>query len=100
MKFKKYIEFLTVNDLLNTILIMSKKCPYCGSDNTEVSVGNYVERGVVNAGRFTIAAAAAFAMGLVSRSHATHAGVHTYNSMDPGEFKGHHCCNCGKDFSA
>lgn len=77
---------------------MSKQCPHCGSYNTETSVNNYVKRGVVNAGRFAIASAAAICMGLFSREHAAHAGVHTYKSLDPGTFNGNHCCNCGKDF--
>lgn len=79
---------------------MSKKCPHCGSYNTEISITNYTERAVVNTGRFVVAAAAALAVGLVDRNHASHVGVHTYNSMDPGELQGHHCCNCDKDFSA
>lgn len=27
----------------------NKRCPYCGSLNTEVSLGNYATRGIINA---------------------------------------------------
>ena len=79
---------------------MSKKCPYCGSYNTEVSVSNYATRAVINTGRFVIATGASIIASAFSPS-AGHAAGHTVmHNTDPGEFKGHHCCNCGKDFSA
>ena len=79
---------------------MSKKCPYCGSYNTEVSVSNYAKRTVVNVGRFALAVGATLIAHSFTPS-AGHAAGHTImHNTDPGEFKGHHCCNCGKDFSA
>ena len=79
---------------------MSKKCPYCGSYNTEISVGNYVGRGLINAGRGAIAIGAHMIGGLFCPSVGTAAGHTAWHNVDPGEFKEHYCCNCGRDFSA
>ena len=79
---------------------MSKKCPYCGSYNTEISIGNYAKRGLLNTGRIAIAAGAAMVVGVFNHT-AGHAAAHSIlHSPDPGELKGYHCCVCGKDFSA
>lgn len=72
---------------------MSKKCPYCGSYNTEVSVSNYATRAVINAGRFVIAAGATIITSAFSPS-AGHAAGHTVmHNTDHGEFKRRHCCD-------
>ena len=79
---------------------MSKKCPYCDSYNTEVSVGKYVGRGVINAARLVLAGGAAMFAGAINHA-AGHMAAHSVmKETDPGELKGYHCCNCGKDFSA
>lgn len=79
---------------------MSKKCPHCGSYTTEISVGNYAGRALLNAGRVTLALGAHVVGGLFGPSAGTAAGHTTWHNTDPGELKGHHCCNCGRDFSA
>lgn len=78
----------------------NKRCPYCGSLNTEVSLGSYATRGIINAGRGTIAVGAGFLGGLYSRASANYVANKVLKSTDPGELKGHHCKNCGKNFSA
>ena len=77
---------------------MSKQCPYCGSWNTEVVVGNYVGRGLVNTGRFALAAGAAMVVGLFNHTAGHAAGHAVMHNTDPGEFHGHRCCECGREF--
>lgn len=77
---------------------MSKKCPYCGSYNTEVSIGNFAGRAIVNTGRAVLTIGASFVCGIFSHSAAHGAAHSVWHNTDPGEFKGYHCCNCGKDF--
>lgn len=79
---------------------MSKRCPHCGSYNTEISIGNYAGRALLNAGRFALAAVAALTVGLFNQTAGHAAGHSVLHNTDPGDLKGHHCCNCGKDFSA
>ncbi len=79
---------------------MSKKCPYCGSDKTEISIGNYAGRALLNAGRFALAGGAALIVGVFNHT-AGHVAAHQIiHNTDLGDFNGYHCCNCGKDFSA
>ena len=78
----------------------NKRCPYCGSLNTEVSLGNYATRGIINAGRGTIAMGAGLVGSLFNHAAGHHAANQVLKSTDPGELKGHHCKNCGRDFSA
>lgn len=77
---------------------MSKKCPYCKSYNTEAAIGNYVERGVINAGRAALAIGASLIGSLGGPTTGKVFGYGTWKNTDPGEFKGHHCCECGRDF--
>ena len=80
---------------------MSKKCPHCGSYNTETAVGNWIERGVINAGRGVVSAGAGVIMSIFHPSMGSAAAAKTWQNTKPSEqFKGYHCCNCGKDFSA
>ena len=78
---------------------MSKKCPFSGSYNTEISITKYATRAAVETGRYVAAVGASLVAGVFS-SHAGHAASHAImQATEPGELKGHHCCNCGKDFS-
>lgn len=79
---------------------MSKKCPHCGSYNTEISIGNYAGRTLLNAGRYALAVGAAMVAGVINPTVGHAAGHSVLHDTDPGDLKGHHCCNCGKDFSA
>lgn len=79
---------------------MSKKCPYCGSYNTEVSVSRQVGRCLLNIGRCALAIGANVCASAFNPS-AGHAASHSvWRGTDPGDLKGHKCCNCGKYFSA
>lgn len=81
---------------------MSKKCPYCGSYNTEISMKNFAERAAVNAGRYALAFGAALVGGIFSHTIG-HAAAHSVlENTKPSVFKGYRCCEgyCGKDFSA
>lgn len=77
---------------------MSKQCPHCGSWNTEVAVGNYVGRGLVNIGRFALAAGATMVVGFFNHTAGHGAGHAVIHNTDPGTFYGHRCCVCGKEF--
>ena len=77
---------------------MSKRCPYCGSYNTEVAVLNYAGRFLVNTGRVALTAGAAIVGGLFNHAAGHVAAHNTWEKTDPGELKGYHCCNCNKDF--
>ncbi len=77
---------------------MSKKCPRCGSYNTEVSVGNYAKRGVIDIGRAALAAGAAAAGSVINRTTGMAGAKTVWDNTDPGPFEGYHCCNCGQDF--
>lgn len=79
---------------------MSKKCPYCGSYSTEISISNYAARTAVNIGRGALALGASILASAFNPSAGHAAGHSVLHGTDPGELKGHHCCNCGKDFSA
>lgn len=60
---------------------MPKKCPHCGSYNTEISIGNYTGRVLLNVGRFILAAGSAKTVGLFNYSvgHvAGHSVLHKY----------------------
>lgn len=79
---------------------MSKKCPYCGSYNTESKISGYIGYGVVKGARIAAAGIASIAGGLLNK-HIGHAAGHSVlnNTKDWGEsIDCHHCCNCGKDF--
>lgn len=61
---------------------MSKKCPYCGSYNTELSVPNYAKRAAIN---IAIGAALITSAFNPSVGHASaHAVIH---NTDPGELR-------------
>lgn len=77
---------------------MSKRCTHCGSYNTEVAFGNHVSRGIINAGRATLSLSGAIAMSVICPTTATSMGVQIWKNTTPGEFKGHYCCSCGKEF--
>ena len=81
---------------------MSKKCPYCGSYNTELKVTGNVGYGLVQGARLFTAGVASMAVGLFNRSAAHSVGhVVLHNTERWGEsIERHHCCNpgCGKDF--
>lgn len=79
---------------------MSKKCPHCGSYNTELSVGNYAGRALLQIGRYALAIGAHMVGGLFGPSTGHAAGHSVLHNTELGEFEGHHFCNCGKDFSA
>lgn len=77
---------------------MSKRCPHCGSYNTEAAIENYVERGIVNIGRVLLTAGATTVGSLVNPVIAQGSGREVWKNTEPGEFHGHRCCNCGKEF--
>lgn len=77
---------------------MSKQCPHCGSWNTEAVVANYVGRGLINTGRFALAGAAGMVVGLFARGATGGVATDIWRNTDPGEFHGHRCCVCGKEF--
>lgn len=77
---------------------MSKKCPYCGSYNTDSVYSNYVGRAAVNVGRGILAGGAAIIGSLVNRTAGTALGVQTWKNTDPGVFHGSVCNNCKKEF--
>lgn len=79
---------------------MSKKCPHCGSYNTETAISNYVSRGALNAGRAVLALTAGLAATIISPNHGGPTASEVYKKTNPGEFKGYRCCECGKEFSA
>ena len=73
---------------------MSKKCPHCGSYNTELKISGNVGYGVVKGARI---AAAGIALGKYAGHTAGHSLLNS--TKDWGEdMDHHHCCNCGKDF--
>lgn len=77
---------------------MSKKCPNCGSYNTELSAGNITGRAIVNTGRVAISAVAGMFGALLGPNMGRAASYSTWNNTDPGEFHPYHCNSCGKDF--
>jgi len=77
---------------------MSKKCPYCGSYNTEAAIENYVGRGLVNVGRGVLAFGAATIGAIGGPIIGQGAGYTVWKNTDPGDFHGHRCCYCGKEF--
>ncbi len=79
---------------------MSKRCPHCGSYNTEISIRNYAARAIINSARYSVAVGVSLVASLFTPSAAHAAGHGILHETDPGELNGHHCCNCGKDFSA
>lgn len=79
---------------------MSKKCPRCGSYNTESKVSGNIGYGLVQGARYASAAAAYIAGGIFNHA-AGHAAGHSvlHGTEDWGkDINRHHCCNCGKDF--
>lgn len=81
---------------------MSKKCPHCGSYNTEAAVINWVGRGLLNAGRGVLALGAGLIGGIIMPGGGAGAlGSKTWQNTKPTTpFNGYRCCNCGKEFSA
>lgn len=77
---------------------MSKQCPHCGSYNTEAAIDNYVGRGMVNIGRAALAIGASLIGSLGGPTTGKVFAMGTWKNTDPGEFKGHRCCNCGEEF--
>ena len=79
---------------------MSKKCPHCGSYNTESKVSGNIGYGLVQGARFICAGAAYAAVGLFNHG-AAHAAGHSvlHGTEDWGDdIDRHYCCNCGRDF--
>ena len=81
---------------------MSKKCPHCGSYNTELKVSGNIGYGLVQGARLLTAGVASMAVGLFNHT-AGHAAGHSmlHNTESWGKsISRHHCCNpkCGKDF--
>ena len=79
---------------------MSRKCPHCGSYNTELKISGNGGYGVVKGARIAAAGIAHVAGGLFGKYVGNAAGHAVLNSTkDWGEgIDRHHCCNCGKDF--
>lgn len=77
---------------------MSKKCPYCGSYNTDPVYSNYVGRAAINVGRGILAGGATIVGSLINRSTGSKLGLETWKNTDPGEFHGSVCNNCKKEF--
>lgn len=77
---------------------MSKKCPHCGSYNTEAAIGNYVGRGLIHIGRGLLAAGAMTVGSIGGPTTGKAAGYTVWKNTEPGAFHGHRCCNCGKEF--
>ena len=79
---------------------MSKKCPHCGSYNSESIVSGNIGYGLVQGARYISAGAAYVAVGLFNHG-AAHAAGHSvlHGTEDWGDdIDRHHCCNCGRDF--
>lgn len=78
---------------------MSKKCPHCGSYNTEYAIGNWVKRGFINAGRLVLTAGAGMIGSLSSPNNGKVFSYQVWKNTAPSEFfDGYHCCNCKRDF--
>lgn len=77
---------------------MSKRCTHCGSYNTEVAIGNHISRGFINTGRAVLSVSGALVTSVISPSTASAMGAHIWRNTTPGEFNGHYCCSCGKEF--
>jgi len=80
---------------------MSKKCPHCGSYNTERSVGgtaNYLAR---QTGRLVVSGTASLLVGIFNRSAGQGAGRAMLKNTENwvSGVDQFHCCNCGKDFT-
>lgn len=87
---------------------MSKRCPHCGSYNTEILIGNFAGRAAIDTIR-VVAAGGAGVLGFLGGGLLNHGMGHklgegaakeVWKKTDPGEFKGYKCCNCKKEFSA
>ena len=80
--------------------MLKKKCPYCGSRNTELKICGYVGYGVVR----TIATTATVVAGVATTPLGSFISNATSNAVQRGvenwgdSIDRHHCCNCGKDF--
>lgn len=74
------------------------KCPYCGSYDTDPVIINYVGRGALHAGRFLLAGGAALVGGLFGHNIGHMAGHSVLENTKPGDFKGHRCNKCKKEF--
>jgi hypothetical protein len=74
---------------------MSKKCPYCGSYNTEADLGNHAAKAAVNVGRVAISTVAWVFGACVNKGG--HAAVRAWEETDPN-IKTTRCCECGKKF--
>lgn len=78
---------------------MSKRCPYCGSFNTEIALGKYAGRAIVNTGRLALSIGACLVGGLFNHAVGHNAAHKTWEATDPGELKGYQCHNCCRKFS-
>lgn len=80
---------------------MSKKCPHCGSYNTETAVINWVGRGLLHAGRLALSAGAGIVGSIGGPNTGKIAAYQTWRNTEPTTaFEGYRCCECGKEFSA
>ena len=76
---------------------MSRRCPHCGSYNTDRKVGNTIGKGILDVGSGIITLVATFGSELLSRG----TGKITANNMQKA-LKNHiecfHCNSCNSDF--
>lgn len=79
---------------------MSKRCPYCGSYNTEVSLARYAGRAALQTGRGALILGAMTAAGIFGHGASHAAGHQVMKSTELPNLEGHHCCHCGRYFSA
>lgn len=77
---------------------MSKKCIHCGSYNTEIAVGNCVERAVVNTGRIMLSLGAGLIGSVFNPNMGGAYAAKTWEGTKQEKLRKHHCCTCGKDF--
>ena len=79
---------------------MSKKCPYCSSYNTELSVKGNIEYGFKGLARWGCMLGAYTIGGLAGPAGSQTLGREAEKSTRnwTGDVKRHHCCNCGRDF--
>ena len=76
---------------------MSRKCPYCGSYNTDRKVASTIGKGILDVGGGVITLVATFGSELLSRG----TGKITANNMQKAlktDIKCFHCNECGLDF--
>ena len=80
---------------------MSKKCTYCGSYNTERSVGGTANYAMRQAGRLLVSGVTSMAVGIFNRSAGQGAGRAMLKNTENwvSGVDQFHCCECGRDFT-